>query len=78
MSSRSREGGRGGGRQLSGTMSSQPSSKGGWKRRGEEGGRLGKDLDVKFRYVNFIGRQGEILSRDCILEKSVRDIYRER
>lgn len=38
----------------------------------------GKDLDVKFRYVHFIGRQGEILSRDCIFEKSVRDICRER
>lgn len=50
----------------------------GLETRGEEGGRLGKDLDVKFRYVNFIGRQGEILSRDCILEKSVRDICRER
>lgn len=47
-------------------------------REGETECQLGKDLEVKFRYVNFIGRQGEILSRDCILEKSVRDTHRER
>lgn len=50
-------------------------SKEGWKGRW---GPLGKGLEVNFRYVDFIGRQGEVLSRNRILEKSAGDVRREQ
>lgn len=41
-------------------------------------GQPGKYPEFKFRCVDFIGSQGDVLRRDCILGKPVGDVHRER
>lgn len=60
-------GGGGGGSQHPGTRNSQRAVNEAGK---IGGGQLGKDPEVKFRCVDFIGSQGEVLGRDGILETS--------
>lgn len=42
------------------------------------GSQFGKDLEVKFKCVEFTRSQREVLSRDYIFQTSAGDVHRER